>query len=135
MLTTDATVPGPLARGVRTCAPAAEMDEEVRAAAAFLKALSHPARLTILCHLGEGEKAVSQLEALLGMRQASVSQQLARLRAEGFVTNRRDGKAVYYALADARVVAVIRAVHDVFRGVATDVGTRTAAMPAGGRAA
>ena len=90
--------------------PADEMADSARAACEFLKAMSHETRLRVLCFLMEGEKSVSELEQSLGIRQASVSQQLQRLRAERMVTTRRDGKAVYYSLAsnDAReVIAVL----------------------------
>lgn len=76
--------------------------------AAFLKALSHEGRLMILCHLAAGEKSVTELEALLGQRQAAVSQQLARLRLEGLVTTRREGKQIYYAIEDERVLKLLR---------------------------
>jgi DNA-binding transcriptional ArsR family regulator len=83
-------------------------------ASSFLKALAHESRLLILCILAEGEKSVSELEDLLSLRQPTVSQQLARLRSDGLVSTRRDGKAIYYKLAsdDARVV--IGAIYDVF---------------------
>ena len=58
----------------------------------FLKAISHEGRLMILCHLASGEKSVTELEDLLSARQAAVSQQLSRLRLEGLVTPRREGK-------------------------------------------
>ena len=76
--------------------------------ASFLKALSHEGRLMILCHLAGGEKSVTELEALLGQRQAAVSQQLARLRLEGLVSTRRDGKAIFYAIHDPRVLELLR---------------------------
>jgi len=82
--------------------------------AAFLKALSHEGRLMILCHLANGEKSVTELETLLGQRQAAVSQQLARLRLEGLVATRRDGKAIYYAIQDGRVLALLRVLPDLF---------------------
>jgi DNA-binding transcriptional ArsR family regulator len=59
----------------------------------FLKALAHESRLMILCILAEGERSVSELKEFLNLRQATVSQQLARLRADGLVSARRDGKA------------------------------------------
>ena len=61
----------------------------------FLKSISHEQRLMILCHLATGEKSVGELEDRLGARQAAVSQQLARLREEGLVTARRDGKTIH----------------------------------------
>lgn len=83
-------------------------------AAAFLKALSHEGRLMILCHLIGGEKTVTELEGLLGARQAAVSQQLARLRDEGLVQARREGKAIHYAIRDAKVQRLIALVYDMF---------------------
>lgn len=93
---------------------AARMSSHAPEAAAFLKALSHEGRLMILCHLAGGEKSVTELEALLGQRQAAVSQQLARLRLEGLVSTRRDGKAIYYALQDGRVLALVRLLPEMF---------------------
>jgi ArsR family transcriptional regulator len=57
---------------------------------------------------------VTELEKLLSARQAAVSQQLSRLRLEGFVVPRRDGKAIYYSLADDRSRQVIDLVYDLF---------------------
>ncbi len=83
-------------------------------AANFLKAISHEGRLMILCHLASGEKSVTELEDLLSARQAAVSQQLARLRLEGLVTPRRDGKTIYYRLTDDRPRQIIDLVYDLF---------------------
>ncbi|MFZ1339323.1 MAG: metalloregulator ArsR/SmtB family transcription factor [Paracoccaceae bacterium] len=91
---------------------------QATAAAAFLKALSHEGRLMILCHLSSGEKTVTALEQLLASRQAAVSQQLARLRLEGLVATRREGKAVYYSIQDAKVLRTINLVYDMFCKVA-----------------
>lgn len=85
-------------------------------AASFLKTLAHEGRLMILCHLGTGEKSVGELEELLNIRQAAVSQMLARLRDEGLVTTRRDGKTIYYALADANTEQVIELLYSLFCG-------------------
>ena len=51
---------------------------------------------------------MTELEGLLGQRQAAVSQQLARLRLEGLVSTRREGKAIFYALQDPRVMGLLR---------------------------
>jgi len=92
---------------------AAMMDKAVTAAD-FLKAVAHEGRLMILCHLASGEKSVSDLEELLHYRQAAVSQQLARLRLEGLVSYRREGKAIFYSLADGKSQRVIDLVFDMF---------------------
>lgn len=83
-------------------------------AAALLKALSHEGRLLILCHLAEGERSVTELERLLELRQAAVSQQLARLRLEGLVSTRREGKAIFYAIHDPKVLDVVRLLHTMY---------------------
>lgn len=90
------------------------MGDNAKRASDFLKALAHESRLLILCNLAEGEKSVSELEELLSLRQPTVSQQLARLRADGLVSTRRDGKAVYYNLASDEARVVIGAVYEVF---------------------
>lgn len=83
-------------------------------AATMLKALANPSRLLLLCHLVEGERSVSQLEDALNLSQAYVSQQLARLRAEGIVAATREGRTVRYRLSDSRVAPVIRAIHEQY---------------------
>ncbi|MBY6003207.1 metalloregulator ArsR/SmtB family transcription factor [Salipiger bermudensis] len=90
------------------------MAENARSAAAFLKTLAHEGRLMILCHLGSGEKSVGELEQLLGTRQAAVSQMLARLREEALVTTRREGKTIYYSLADEDTGRVIGLLYEIF---------------------
>src|SRR5438874_13810516 len=90
------------------------MVDNAKRASDFLKALAHESRLMILCILAEGEKSVTELERMLALRQPTVSQQLARLRADGLVATRRDGKAVYYTLASDEARIIIGAVYDVF---------------------
>lgn len=80
----------------------------------FLKAISHEGRLMILCHLVSGEKSVTELEGLLASRQAAVSQQLSRLRLEGLVIPRRDGKTIFYRLADDRPRKMLELVYELF---------------------
>lgn len=91
-----------------------ELMENARRAAAFLKAIGHESRLVILCTLAEGEKSVGELERLLKQRQAGISQQLARLRSEGLVKARRDGKMVYYSLSSDEARAVVGIVYQMF---------------------
>ncbi len=109
-MTTDAILAEPEMRGP----DASGMAAQARAASDLMKALAHEGRLMILCHLVEGEKSVSELEDLIGARQAAVSQQLARLRLEGLVTSRREGKAIYYSIGDDRVQQLVTALHAIF---------------------
>ena len=94
-----------------------DMEKMVRnsiEASNFLKALGHEGRLMILCNLATGEKSVTELEDLLSARQSAVSQQLTRLRFEGLVSPRREGKAIYYTLSDDRARQILELVYDLF---------------------
>ncbi|VVE78391.1 ArsR/SmtB family transcription factor [Pandoraea sputorum] len=100
-------------------APAASLDlARLRAAAhdatALLRALANEDRLLILCQLTQGELSVGELEAQLDIRQPTLSQQLAVLRSEALVTTRRDGKRIYYAVADGAVLAMLACLYDQF---------------------
>ncbi|SEM90415.1 transcriptional regulator, ArsR family [Pseudorhodobacter antarcticus] len=97
-----------------TAIPPEQMVQNAYEAANFLKALAHEGRLMILCHLSSGPKSVTELETLLSSRQAAVSQQLARLRLEGLVSARRDGKAIFYSLQDPKVIRAVALVYDMF---------------------
>jgi ArsR family transcriptional regulator, virulence genes transcriptional regulator len=98
---------------VRQAAPE-DMMVSARRATDFLKALAHEDRLMILCILSQGDKSVSELEEMLSLRQSTVSQQLARLRAEGLVATRRKGRAIYYSLASEQARVVVGALYDMF---------------------
>lgn len=95
---------------------AEELIGRAQDAANLLKALAHEGRLMIMCHLTSGEKSVTELETLLDSRQAAVSQQLARLRLEGLVSCRREGKAIYYSLSDPKAARIVALVYDMFCG-------------------
>lgn len=103
-----------------TSVDAQEMITQSQVAANFLKALSHEGRLMILCYLSSGEKSVGELEQLLSSRQAAVSQQLSRLRGEGMVECRREGKTVYYSLGDHKARKMIDTVYSLFCSVSPE---------------
>ena len=90
------------------------MARSAQKATKLLKTLAHETRLLILCNLLNGEKSVGELEAFLDVRQSTVSQQLARLRLEGLVESRRDGKMIYYSIADETVRAMIGVLLQLF---------------------
>jgi DNA-binding transcriptional ArsR family regulator len=91
-----------------------QMAANAQSATDFLKALAHEGRLMILCHLVNGERSVSELEDLLSARQPAVSQQLARLRMEGLVETRREGKTVYYSIGDTRTRKTVEFFYQMF---------------------
>ncbi|WP_254436082.1 ArsR/SmtB family transcription factor [Ruegeria arenilitoris] len=80
----------------------------------FLKTMAHDGRLQILCLLLGGEKSVGEIQDTLSIRQAAASQQLTRLRLSGLVDTRREGKCIYYRVTDARVLAVVELLYDLF---------------------
>lgn len=73
------------------------------------KALGHPVRLQILQVLREEEACVCHLEAILGQRQAYISQHLMRLREAGLVVDRREGMNVFYSLANEAIGSLLEA--------------------------
>jgi ArsR family transcriptional regulator len=83
-------------------------------AVAALKALGNPERLLLLCQMSQGEVSVGDLEALLDIHQPTLSQQLGVLRREGMVATRREGKKVFYRIADPRLLALLRALYKLY---------------------
>ena len=83
-------------------------------AVGVLKLLANEDRLLLLCQLSQGEMCVSDLESRLGIRQPTLSQQLGVLRREGLVATEREGKYIRYALADARALALMQRIHQLF---------------------
>ena len=80
----------------------------------YLKAMANQNRLLILCHLIEGEKSVGELERAIGLRQPTLSQQLARLRSGNLVRTRRNAKSIYYSIADADIRSVLMVLYGKF---------------------
>nr|WP_298855329.1 metalloregulator ArsR/SmtB family transcription factor [uncultured Ruegeria sp.] len=91
-----------------------ELDEKALEATNFLKAIAHEHRLTNLCLLLSREKSVSELQKLVSIRQSAASQQLARLRLEGLIAARREGKSIYYRIEDEKVSSLISVLYQLF---------------------
>jgi DNA-binding transcriptional ArsR family regulator len=72
-----------------------------------LKLLANPERLLLLCQLSQGEFSVGELEEQLGIHQPTLSQQLGVLRNQQVVATRRDGKNIYYSIADPAVLEIL----------------------------
>jgi DNA-binding transcriptional ArsR family regulator len=83
-------------------------------ATGVLRALANPDRLLLLCQLSQGERSVGELEALLDIHQPTLSQQLGVLRNEDLVTTRRDGKQIYYSVTDAKVLALLNSLYELY---------------------
>ena len=101
----------------RTRMDPAALREGADAACRLMKALSNPDRLLLLCHLAEGEKRVGELEALAGVLQPTLSQQLGVLREEGLVSTRREGKSIHYSFDSPQALAVMKVLYAQFCSV------------------
>jgi ArsR family transcriptional regulator len=89
------------------------IDVTLEEMADWLKAIAHPVRLCIVRNLSHRDNAnVSCMQDCLGVSQSSVSQHLAKLKAHGIVTSKRDGKEIYYQICDERIKRLIAVMFD-----------------------
>ncbi|MFT5163209.1 MAG: DNA-binding transcriptional ArsR family regulator [Alteromonadaceae bacterium] len=85
-------------------------------AVSLLKAMSNENRLLILCHLGEREMSVSELNVCIDLSQSSLSQHLARLRKDGLVSTRRESQTIYYSINNDIAMKLIGLLHGEYCG-------------------
>ena len=83
-------------------------------AVGVLKLLANEDRLLLLCQLSQGERCVSELEEQLDIRQPTLSQQLGVLRNVGAVTTRREGKNIYYSVADPATLEILALLYRLY---------------------
>lgn len=83
-------------------------------AVAALKVLANEDRLLLLCQLSLGEMCVSDLEERLDIGQPTLSQQLGVLRAEGVVNTRRQGKQIFYSVADPALLEILAVLYRLY---------------------
>lgn len=81
--------------------------EEIAAMAELFKLFGDPTRLKILLALQQQELCVCDLAELISMNQSAVSHQLRLLKQGRLVKNRREGKSVFYSLADSHVMTML----------------------------
>ncbi|MBX6340927.1 MAG: winged helix-turn-helix transcriptional regulator [Thermomicrobiaceae bacterium] len=113
MSTPDQRAPEP--EEARSAAAAREQAaQRIEITTKFFRGLTDPTRLRIVeLLLEEGEKNVSELVEILGQPQSRVSSHLACLRWCGYVASRREGKYVYYRIADERVASLLLLAHGI----------------------
>lgn len=85
-------------------------------ACTMLKILANEDRLLILCQLSEGSKNVGELEALLKIRQPTLSQQLTVLREEQLVKTERRGKYIFYSLESVKAAKIMETLFELYCG-------------------
>ncbi|MGE5099095.1 MAG: metalloregulator ArsR/SmtB family transcription factor [Deltaproteobacteria bacterium] len=83
-------------------------------AVASLKLLANEERLLLLCQLSQAEMCVGELEERLGIHQPTLSQQLAVLRGQDVVSTRRDGKNIYYRIADPALIEILSVLYRLY---------------------
>jgi DNA-binding transcriptional ArsR family regulator len=83
-------------------------------AVSALKVLANPERLLLLCQLSQGEFSVGELEEQLDIHQPTLSQQLGVLRNQEVVATRRDGKNIYYSIADPAVLEILLVLYRLY---------------------
>lgn len=82
-------------------------EEEMQDLAEFYRVFGDATRLKILYVLLCSEMCVYDIANLIGMSQSAVSHQLRILKQMDLVKNRREGKTIFYALADAHIVTIL----------------------------
>jgi DNA-binding transcriptional ArsR family regulator len=91
---------------------------DLRSAAAqavgALKLLANEDRLLLLCQLSQGEMCVGELEEALEIHQPTLSQQLGVLRGEGVVNTRREGKNIFYSIAEPALLEILAVLHRIY---------------------
>jgi len=115
----SASIRPPAGRAARAAGAAGAQLAELRAkageAARMLRLLASERRLLLLCMLAaEGEMTVGRLAEALGLSQPALSQHLARLRADGLVSARRNAQSMHYRIADPRAAQLLRVLHDLY---------------------
>ena len=83
-------------------------------AVAALKLLANEQRLLLLCQLSQGEMCVGELEECLDIHQPTLSQQLGVLRSEAVVSTRREGKNIFYSVADPALLEILAVLYRLY---------------------
>lgn len=91
-----------------------QLQQAAGSAVAALKVLANEDRLLLLCRLSQAEACVGDLEAALGIRQPTLSQQLGVLRNEGVVETRREGKNIYYRVSDPALLEILSLLYRLY---------------------
>lgn len=89
-------------------------EENAGTVAQLLTAMANEKRLMILCHLLKSELNVGELAALVDLAQSPLSQHLAKLRALGLVSTRREGQSIFYSLASSKAAHLLTIIYEIY---------------------
>ena len=98
----------------RRVAELKKMQSSAVKACDFLKVISNPNRLMLLCEIAMGERCVTELEDSTGIRQPTLSPQLTVLRTKKLVKTRREGKQIYYSLSSDIALSMMKVLYGHF---------------------
>ena len=90
------------------------MRKHAGGAASMMRALSHEARLLVLCELVGGERTAGELVERSGLSQSALSQHLAKLRDENLVATRREAQSIFYRIADPKAARLLSVLHEIY---------------------
>jgi ArsR family transcriptional regulator len=90
------------------------MRQAANQAVSTLKLLANEDRLLLLCQLTQGEQCVTDLAMSLDIQQPTLSQQLGVLRQDGLVNTRRQGKRIYYQIANTDVLVILQVLYTLY---------------------
>ncbi len=93
-----------------------QLSQNITEATDLMKVLSSPARLKLMCLLMDGEQSAGQLAHALSMKPPAISQHLAKMRAHGLVTTRRDSQTIYYSANQGVAQNVVGSLCDYYKG-------------------
>lgn len=91
-----------------------EIKEKIDSVSVLFKSLSHPKRLLILCFLSSKEYSVHELEELCEIGQSQLSQFLRRMELEGILKSRKEGRMIFYQIADQKAQSLLEAMKNIF---------------------
>ncbi len=90
--------------------------ENIQQAAVAMQAISHPARIKILCILSSGEQMVQDLTGAIGTSQSNISQHLGILWSCGMIASRKEATRTHYRIEDKRMLKMIALTRDIYCG-------------------
>lgn len=99
---------------VLNAAALSALEASAAPAAGLMQLFANPQRLMLMCRLSEGECAVGELAAFIGLSQSACSQHLARLRDAGVIAPRRDAQTIYHRIEDPAAARVISLLCDIY---------------------
>ncbi len=96
------------------------LERNAERASALLRIIGSKWRRLVICHLVTGEKTVTELERVTGLRQSALSQHLMVLRHRELVNTRREAQNIYYSLNSAIVTDLLLTLHRHYCGASED---------------